>query len=686
MADADGAAVKRAVAIINAAIRHSMFPTGVMPEDDATKLTEAEKLVVLCGQAKLVADALGPTRVQNYPAVMDILTEARAASANGAGPAPGSTEAQPSTSPQSQPASQQPSPPSTSSSQAPTTSAPVTQGRPVTPSPASSASSPSPASPSSEQPQPGSVAPHPVDPDGIMAEPRLNEEWEATGGWRWLVGADHGHQVDAISRATGEQTVLPKGFLKTKMTEAFVAVEVDVEWNVQGAKGYNKIWYVHPGCVKWYSPLDDSYLPVVGSTVQCVTCDLVLPIVSVEPNGYVPRLVDHDQVQAQQPPQPVQQPQTDEVVVPEPQPVQQAHQPVFDSSTPKLNEIHLRAEPELGVKVFTHVGCSTWHLTTGGKPLSLDGKPLLPVGVKGPCPTCGDQDVPLTAVEPNGYDPATYVQPPPNSPINEQPPVVRPTGVPVFSSKDQAVVDSGTSQPIQQPQQPAQEVAPSAPQPAAQQSSSSLASPAPPPTSAPATAAQQPVVVQPSTTAQPSVPDAPSSPDSSNERSVGTPVDDVEGDAEYARVIDQAEADFLPDGMPAPQDLESPPPSMPEDLTANPEANRELHSKFNALAARARYLAKIEERIARDCGQAVRLRLRPHMAKAKKELGASSTLTERREWAEEIGGDDVRLWLDRQRRHADRSEAYGEFFSIYNQYVSVLSRDLSWAQNEERGA
>lgn len=170
------------------------------------------------------------------------------------------------------------------------------------------------------------------------------------------------------------------------------------------------------------------------------------------------------------------------------------------------------------------------------------------------------------------------------------------------------------------------------------------------------------------------------------ERSTGAPVDNDDGDAEYRAILDRAEADFLPAGMPAPQDLESPPPAMPEDLTANPEANRELHSKFNALAARARYLAKIDERVARDCGRAVRLRLRPHMAKAKKELGASSTLTERREWAEEIGGKDVEVWLERQKRHADRAEAYAEFFSIYSANVAVLSRDLSWAQNEERGS
>lgn len=612
----DGDPVKRAVAVINAAIRHSMFPGGVMPESDGDKIAEADKLVVMAGQAKAVADAVGKSRVNNYQAVMEILIEAGVADTS-------TQEAQPS------------APLSTSSPQAPASSVPVTQGQPVTPSLASSASLPS----VSVEQQAQSVAPHPVDPDGILAEPKVGEQWDATGGGRWFLVADHGAMVEAVSVVTGESTVLPKGFLKNKMTEAFVGVEVDAEWNVQGARGYNMLWYSHWGCVKWYAPLDGSVLPAVGQTVQCVTCEAVLPIMTVEPNGYVPTPSVATPVQASQP-------------VPTQQSQQQGHQPMMDSSVPKLNEIHLRAEPALGIKVFTHVGCSSWSMTTGGKPLGLDGAALLSPGVKGPCPTCGDQDVPLTQVDANGYDPATYAQPASPSPVPS-----------------------------------IQEVAPSVVSPP---SPPQQASPAVPPTSSPSSASTLTTSSTPSSTVPPSVPAPPSSPSgsigSSTSRSTGAPVDDHEGDAEYLKILNQAESDFLPEGMPAPQDLESPPPAMPEDLTANPEANRELHSKFNALAARARYLAKIDERVARDCGRAVRLRLRPHMAKAKKELGASSTLTERREWAEEIGGDDVRLWLDRQQKHADRAEAYGEFFSIYTSYVSVLSRDLTWAQNEERGA
>jgi hypothetical protein len=75
----------------------------------------------------------------------------------------------------------------------------------------------------------------------------------------------------------------------------------------------------------------------------------------------------------------------------------------------KLHEIHLTAYPDRGVKVFEHPGCSQWETP-------LDGKPLLPVGVSGPCPTCGDKNVPLTVSEPNGYDPATY-KPPAAAPI-----------------------------------------------------------------------------------------------------------------------------------------------------------------------------------------------------------------------------------------------------------------------------
>jgi hypothetical protein len=120
--------VNRAVAVINTAIRHNMFPAGVMPESDADKLVECEKLVVLCSQAKTVADAIGPTKVNNYQAVMEILMEAHMlVGANGDGTQPFVQQAQPAQEAQpstpSSPPSPQASQPPASPPAAPTTSA-----------------------------------------------------------------------------------------------------------------------------------------------------------------------------------------------------------------------------------------------------------------------------------------------------------------------------------------------------------------------------------------------------------------------------------------------------------------------------------------------------------------------------------------------------------------------------------
>jgi hypothetical protein len=164
----------------------------------------------------------------------------------------------------------------------------------------------------------------------------------------------------------------------------------------------------------------------------------------------------------------------------------------------------------------------------------------------------------------------------------------------------------------------------------------------------------------------------------------GAPVEDDGGDEQYAALLDRVERNFTPTGMPAPQDLENPPSGMPEDLTQNEIENRRLHSQFNALSSRARYLYAIENAKARDCGRVRKLYMKPAMRLARQELGKSATQTEVVQLAED--DEKVKLWLERQADHADRADAYKTFFEDYSQNVAVLSRDLTWAGTEERGS
>jgi hypothetical protein len=73
----------RAVAIINAAMKHGMFPQGAIPESDGDKIVEAEKLVELAKQARAVADQVGKQNVPNYQAIVDVLFEAEVTQGTG---------------------------------------------------------------------------------------------------------------------------------------------------------------------------------------------------------------------------------------------------------------------------------------------------------------------------------------------------------------------------------------------------------------------------------------------------------------------------------------------------------------------------------------------------------------------------------------------------------------------------
>jgi protein TonB len=299
--------------------------------------------------------------------------------------------------------------------------------------------------------------------------------------------------------ATAEATLVPSGILKDKVQEGFIAVSVDPEQHVEGAPGFNALYYEHPGCSRWVVPLDDMELPLVGEERECSNCAVVLPIKTVEANGYVPP--------SQRQPEPQPDPE------PEPEP---------------------RPEPE-----------------------------------------------------------------------------PKPTAKPRARRKPKAKT-----------------------------------------------------VAEPTT---------------------GAPVDEDEGDEEYASLLDAVDADYAVPGMPAPQDLENPPElGALEDPTEDEAGNRVLHMQYNALFARARYLYGIENAKARNCGRVRKRYMKPAMRAARTELGKDATQTEVVSLAE--NDEAVAKWTQRQERHADRADAYKTFMEIYAENVKTLSRDLTWAGAEERGS
>jgi hypothetical protein len=155
------------------------------------------------------------------------------------------------------------------------------------------------------------------------------------------------------------------------------------------------------------------------------------------------------------------------------------------------------------------------------------------------------------------------------------------------------------------------------------------------------------------------------------------PEHDDEGDDRYQTLLAETEADYTPAGMPIPHDLDDPPDIKPENFDEVPDrVARALYSKFNALAARAKFLHDVEDARARECKMVLQLFMRGARRLAREKLGSSATVTELEGWAED-NDENVSTWKDRANRHAKKASAYGTFFDIYTQHVVVLSRDWS---------
>lgn len=193
---------------------------------------------------------------------------------------------------------------------------------------------------------------------------------------------------------------------------------------------------------------------------------------------------------------------------------------------------------------------------------------------------------------------------------------------------------------------------------------------------------EQPVI-------QPMAPYVPSPPSAVAPDSVQVdtaPIDDDEGDEEYGNLLEQVTKDYNPIGMPVPLDLEHPPAGMPDDLTSIGDITaRALHSQFNALAARMRYLLGLENAKARACTRVRDRYLKAAIREARKEAPKDATLTEVT-YIAEVDDVNVATWTERVVRHSDRAEAFKTFLAFYSEDVTVLSRDWTMRQREEEGS
>ncbi len=151
--------------------------------------------------------------------------------------------------------------------------------------------------------------------------------------------------------------------------------------------------------------------------------------------------------------------------------------------------------------------------------------------------------------------------------------------------------------------------------------------------------------------------------------------------ARYDDLVDTVESRYEPAGMPIPRDLEDPPTIDAEGFADVDDATaRMLHSRYNALAARAKYLHDVEDAKARECDLVRMHHMRRAMAVARRELGSSATVTEVKIVAEEDALVDE--WASYARSHADEARAFKTFHDIYTKHVEVLSRD--WTMREKQ--
>lgn len=668
--------VQRATAILNAAAKNNQYPPGAIPESEEAKISEAEKLVSLALQAHKVAMVVGKGNVPNYQAIMDVMFEANVTLGIEDPPqAPATPDAPKEEGGRAEPGSSADAAPSTSET----------------------ASQPPPSEPS--------------------AEAVANEE-------DWRNDWPHGYFI-AVNKPDKNEIVYTHAGCPDSTNGRGTSFVVPHD-GVDATGGSQEC----PACVQ-AAPVVEvdgkaAPKPICGNVDKAflnVICEL-------EP-GHDPPHIGGNQTWDSFLEQPPQQGVT---IVDRPDggtefrvpttgglddPAVQAElgltQPYPDG------QMQIFARPVENAVLFTHMGCPVG----AGKLDETVTFPLGDIDVTGyegsivECTLCHKQ-VPVTdiQIEPT-FPPASDLPP---APVEQQvgPPVeVQPVKDETwldannnpwtidanYGGGPQVQVRSSTGEvtvvprgflkgraegtvPPSQPQTPSESPSP---QPSSPDPSASVTS-SPEPTTASVLPDAIPMTEPSGGESAPlSSPNSPSaSPEASSSSDVPeapatVPVDDDGGDVMYRELLDNVDMLYQPPSMPTPMDLETPPASMPEDLTTVPiETNRQLHSQFNALASRCRYLHSVESAKERDCNTIRRKYLKVAKRAARQQLPASATETAITELAEEDA--DVQTWFERSETHHKRAVAWKTFFDIYTENVSVLSRDYTMREAEQQGA
>lgn len=417
--------------------------------------------------------------------------------------------------------------------------------------------------------------------------------------------------------------------------------------------------------------------------------------------------------------------------------------PPQPSAEPSVGEFHVLSKPETNEVLYTHEGCdersNVWMVPHDGMPDPKVGDtwecpgctrvaPITIVESTEQAPTCGEGDPHRPGVfceATKGHPPPHYgagqtwdsfTAPAPSPPPEPQVAQVAETWLDE-NGGEWKIISGGGGPQIQVISVATgdETIVPAGFLKRRKEESSTTPSPPPPPSSSsvdsaglspvmtsPATASPSPSATgsEPSPAQQPSLPQPPSSspseprvegmapyPPRSPLNTTGDPMPDVDtdGDEVYERLIASVNQIYMPEGMPVPMDLETPPEGIPDDLTAIGVAeNRRLHSQFNALSARARLLRSVEAARARDCDRVRKRYLKEPMREARSELGKDASVTEVVQRAEEA--ETVEIWTARVQYHSDRADAYKTFFDMYSENVVVLSRDYTMREIEERGS
>lgn len=197
MTEIEEAQVTRAVAVLNAAMRHRMLPEGAIPEADADKIIAAEGLVAEAQQAFNIAQEAGKARVAHYPALVDVLAEAEVFLGIGSEQHAAVVAAK----------------------------AELEQGGQLPSAPAESGGGDGDGAGTEQSaPAPAAAPPEPEpDPSTGTAtqevDPQTGEVWLDHNGQQWSIIKGGSSQLEICRPGTEEKTLAPRGFLKEKISD-----------------------------------------------------------------------------------------------------------------------------------------------------------------------------------------------------------------------------------------------------------------------------------------------------------------------------------------------------------------------------------------------------------------------------------------------------------------------------------